>query len=141
MGKVPYCGKDAGVEEPASGWGDGGQDGLAGQLMPEGKPVIGSAEQSPVGALVDFVKDRPGNGQQEIRVDNRADHRRDVEDGPRLGRKTSRAGQDRIAGSCRYRLILGSECFGHKERVAPRQPVQGRCIATSAFRQLLHRLC
>ena len=132
--------QDAGVEEPAAERRDGRQDGLASQLMAEGQPVAGSPQQATGDALVGFVEDRTGDGQQEVRVDRRADHGRDVEDRPRLGREARRAGQHGITDRGRHGLALGGQHLGQKERVAPGQPVQGGGVSAAARCQSLHSL-
>ena len=126
LGRFAQRRQHAGVEEPAAQRRDGRQDGFASQFMAEGKPVVGSPQQAAGDALVGFVEDRTGNGQQEVRVDRRANHGRDVEDRPRLGREAGGAGKDRIADRGRHGLALGGEGLGQKERVAPGKPVEGR---------------
>ena len=63
--------QNAGVEQPAAGRRDGRQDRLARQLMAEGQPIAGAPQQAAGDALVGFVEDRAGDGQQEVQVDRR----------------------------------------------------------------------
>ena len=73
------------MEQAAAQRRDGRQDGLPGELVAEGQPVVVRTQQATGNALVDFVKDRTGNGQQEGGVDRRAHDGRDVEDRAGLG--------------------------------------------------------
>ena len=97
LGCLAQRGQDTRVQEPAPVRRDGGQDGLAGQLVAEGETIAGSPQQAPGDALVHFVEDRTGNAEQELRLERRADHRGEVEDRPRLGREPGRTSEDGVA--------------------------------------------
>ena len=120
------------MKQPATGRSDSSQDGLARQLMAKRQDITGGSQQAAGDALVDFVEDRTGDGEQEIGIDRRADDRRNVDDGPRFTRETGRASEDRVPNGGRGRSLLGAEHLGEEERVASGQPVQGADVAPAA---------
>ena len=131
-GDISQRRQNAGMEEPAA---------RAARWPPEWPREPGRGRRparrrypaaSPVDALVGLVQNRAGDAQQEVRVDRCTDDGRNIEDRSRLRGEPRRAGKDGVADRGRHGFAFGGQDLGHKERVAPGQPVQGGGIAATA---------
>ena len=128
------------MEQAAAGGRQFVQDGFPRQFMPEREVIATGHQQAAGNAGIDLIGNGPGDRQQQVGIDDRANHRRHIERGACFWGEARCSRQDRVRGGDRDTLARRRQHLMQEEGIAAGQPVEGAGIPAAAIGELSHRL-